>query len=65
MGEKLSEEAPLQVGHNTLRQCSQVVSDAQKAAWHINEHYNVAQLCLDLPKRLRQLVDGEGDRLKY
>ena len=30
----------------------------REVAWHINEHYDVAQLCSNLPERLRQLVDG-------
>ena len=37
----------------------------REAAWHINEHYEVGQLCLALPKRLKELVATEGDRLKY
>ena len=34
-------------------------------AAHINENYEVEQLCLDLPKRLRELVAARGERLKY
>ena len=37
----------------------------REAAWYINETYAVGQLCLDLPKRLRELVAAEGERLKY
>ena len=35
------------------------------AAAHINENYEVEQLCLDLPKRLRELVAARGESLKY
>lgn len=32
---------------------------------HINEHYDVGGLCRSLPKRLQDLVDGGGERLKH
>ena len=35
------------------------------AAAHINENYEVEQLCMDLPKRLRELVAARGERLTY
>ena len=34
-------------------------------AAHINAHHDVDQLCSDLPKRLRELDDLEGDRLGH
>ena len=37
----------------------------KEAAMHINEYYKVEQLCLDLPKRLKELVANEGDRLRH
>ena len=37
----------------------------REAAWYIIETYETGQLCLDLPKRLRELVAAEGERLKY
>lgn len=32
---------------------------------HINQEYDVDALCSAWPKRLRNLVDSEGERLKY
>ena len=32
---------------------------------HINQKYDVDALCSAWPKRLRDLVDSEGERLKY
>lgn len=34
-------------------------------AAHINANHDVDQLCRDLPKRLRELDDAEGDRLGH
>ena len=32
---------------------------------HINTKYEVANLCHDLPKRVRELVEAKGERLPY
>ena len=32
---------------------------------HINTFYDVEDLCMSLPKRLKLLVDEDGERLKY
>ena len=31
---------------------------------YINGHYDVAGLCRDFPRRVRDLVDKKGERLK-
>ena len=37
----------------------------EAAVDHINTLYQVGELCKSLPKRLKLLVDEDGERLKY
>ena len=37
----------------------------RSVAEHINAHYGVEALCKGFPKRVAQLVEAEGDRLKF
>jgi len=37
----------------------------EAAVNHINTYYEVEDLCHSLPRRLRELKDGDGERLKY
>ena len=32
---------------------------------HINEHHEVDNLCCDLPGRLKDLLEGKGERRKH
>ena len=56
---------PVKLVHNMDENVRRVEAVLQEACSHINEFYEVDDLCNSLPDRLRLLADKEGDMIKY
>ena len=61
MRQRLTKTRPQQAWTETLEAYR---SRLKACAAYINEHYNVQGLCHDLPTRLRDLDEVEGDRIR-
>ena len=56
---------PIKLTSSMPRNIGRVTELLQEAVDHINTWYEVDDLCLSLPRRLKELRDGGGERLKY
>ena len=59
---RLAKTMPKKPWDETLEQYTKRLKEC---AAYINNHHDVEQLCKDLPKRLQDLDDREGDRLSH
>jgi hypothetical protein len=62
---KYLKQHPVRLVHRMDENKKRVAAVLKDACDHINEHYKVDNLCSDLPDRLKDLVEGEGERLKH
>ena len=56
---------PVKIGHNQAKNIENLEEKLQEAESHINTYYEVEDLCKSLPRRLKELVEAKGSRLKY
>ena len=62
---KYLKQHPIHLTSSMPRNITRLKDLLEEAVSHINTYYEVEDLCHSLPRRLSELKDGEGERLKY